>query len=72
MRIYTVTELSDRISETPEGVVIHGVMYRGISLSRLMSLVTDLSDTELDAVNRFCRAMTITQQQTAIESWEGR
>ena len=69
MRVYTVTELTNKVFETPEGVIIQGVMFRGLHLSRLMALVTGLSDTELDAVNRFCRALTIEQQQEAIEGW---
>jgi hypothetical protein len=69
MKIYTVTELSDKVREYPEGVVISGVMYRGLGLSRLMSLVIDLTDTELQAITTFCRTLTIAQQQTAIESW---
>ncbi len=70
MRRYSITELSDKVFETPAGVVIDGIDFKGVHLDRLMPLVTNLDDATLDAMLAFCRRLTMKQQQEALASWE--
>ena len=71
MKRYTVTELTSKIVEYPEGVKIDGLLYSGVALATLMRLVVQIDDTMLDAIVAFRRKLTETQQQAALlESWE--
>jgi hypothetical protein len=71
MKCYTVTEISNKVKEVPAGVVIDGVLYKGVGLDDLMKSVSGLSDEKLDAMLAFCRKLTIEQQQEALISWSG-
>lgn len=69
MNRYTVTEVTSKVKEIPEGIVIDGVLYKGVGLDDLMKSVSGLSDEKLDAMLAFCRKLTMEQQQEALISW---
>lgn len=68
MKTYLVRELTPDVKEVPEGVIIDGTLFPGITLEQLMPLVS-LPDTLLDAVNAFCRRLPDGKQIRAIGAW---
>ena len=68
MKTYLVTELTSKVKETPDGVTIDGVLFKGVFLADLMHYV-GMSDTMLDAVNRFCRVLPEHEQTKVMVSW---